>query len=100
MKITDAKSFENPNETEAFTMREPIDTVNFNTIHSHKRHHIAPHERKNLIQIDFDDRDWKIFKEIFGDEDTANAVVNIIHNAPPEIQILAIQILKMIEEVA
>lgn len=61
-------------------------------------HPVPPHERKGMITIQFDDRDWKVFTEVFGDEDTAAAAADIIHSAPPEIQILAAQILKMIEK--
>lgn len=67
--------------------------------HGH-RHPIPPHERRNMIYVEFDERDRIVFKEMFGDDDTAEAAISIIHNAPPEIQILAIQVLKMIEEVA
>lgn len=62
------------------------------------RHHIPPHERRGMISIEFEERDWDVLNEVFGDEDTAAAAVDIIHNAPPEIQILAAQIIKMIEE--
>lgn len=70
----------------------------------HKRklptRHIPPHERKAMVHIDFDEQDWALLVEIYGDEDTANAAVEIIKEAPPEIQILAIQLINIIEEVA
>lgn len=71
-------------------------------MHEHKgpRRPIPPHERKALIHIDFDESDWTLLKEVFGDEDTAMAAAEIIREAPPEIQILAIQLMNMIEEVA
>lgn len=64
------------------------------------RHHIPPHERKSMISIEFDEKDWKHMIEVFGDEDTASAAVVIIKDAPPEIQVLAVQLMNMIEEVA
>lgn len=63
-------------------------------------HPIPPHERKNMMHIDFDESDYELFMEVFEDEDTAVAAMRIIHNAPPEVQILAVQLIKMIEEVA
>ena len=61
--------------------------------------HMAPHERKALIHVEFDEGDWNLLKEIFCDEDTAVAAAEIIRKAPPEIQILAIQLINIIEEV-
>lgn len=63
-------------------------------------HHIPPHERKNLVKIEFESGDGALLNEIFGDEDTVAAAVEIIKDAPPEIQILAVQLMKIIEEVA
>lgn len=74
-----------------------------NMTHVHKRpprHHIPPHERKGMLKIEFDDRDWEYMNKIFGDEDTANAAAEIIKDAPPEIQIVAVQLMSIIEEVA
>ena len=62
--------------------------------------HIPPHERKALINIIFDEADWTLLKDIFGDEDTALAASEIIREAPPEIQILVVQLMNIIEEVA
>ena len=62
--------------------------------------HIPPHERKALMHIEFDEADWMLLKKVFGDEDTALAAAEIIREAPPEIQILAIQLMNIIEEVA
>lgn len=64
------------------------------------RHNIPPHERKAMMHIEFDDNDWMLLKEVFGDEDSAVAAVDIIRNAPPEIQILAVQLINIIKEVA
>lgn len=68
--------------------------------HLRGEHPISPHERKNMMHIEFDERDYELFMEVFEDEDTAVAAIRIIHNAPPEVQILAVQLIKMIEEVA
>ena len=74
----------------------------------HMKEHIAhswghphpglPHERKGMIALRLDEHDWKVFMAAFGDEDTAAAAVDIVHGAPPEIQILVAQILDMIEK--
>lgn len=72
-------------------------------MHEHKlplRHNIPPHERRAMLHIEFDENDWAILKEVFGDEDTAAAAVDIIRDAPPEIQILAVQLINIIKEVA
>lgn len=74
-------------------------------VHMMKAHrplgkHIHPHERKTLIHIDFSDDDMTLFKHIYGDEDEAEAAVQILMDAPPEIQILAAQLISLIEEVA
>ncbi len=62
------------------------------------RHPMPPHERKGTISIQFDETDWQVFMDIFGNEDEANAAIGIIHGAPPEIQILAAQLLTLIEK--
>lgn len=64
------------------------------------KHPIPPHERRAMMWIEFDENDWKHMNEIFGDEDTAAAAAEIIREAPPEIQILAVQLINIIEEVA
>lgn len=70
-------------------------------IHEHRGPgiHIPPHERKALMHVEFDEADWTLLKEVFGDEDTALAAAEIIREAPPEIQVLAIQLMNIIEEV-
>lgn len=75
------------------------------TVHMMKAHkplgkHIPPHERKALIHIDFSDDDMTLFKHIYGDEDEAAAAVQVLMDAPSEIQILAAQLISLIEEVA
>lgn len=67
--------------------------------HKGPERHIPPHERKALMHVEFDDGDWDLLKKIFGDEDTAVAAAEIIREAPPEIQILAMQLMNIIEEV-
>ena len=71
-------------------------------IHEHRGpgRHIPPHERKVPMHVEFDETDWSLLKEVFGDEDTAMAAAEIIREAPLEIQILAIQLMNIIEEVA
>ena len=68
-------------------------------MHDHKRpgKHIPPYERRN---IEFSEEDLNLFNTIDGDEDEAMAAVRVIMDAPPEIQILAIQLINYIEEVA
>ena len=60
---------------------------------------IPPHERKALIHIDFSDDDMTLFKRIYGDEDEASAAVQVLMDAPPEIQILAAQLISLVKEV-
>ena len=68
--------------------------------HSGPGRHTPPQERKALLHVEFDEDDWSLLKEVFGDEDTAVAAAEIIMEAPPEIQILVIQLMNIIEEVA
>lgn len=66
----------------------------------HMRHPappVPPHMRRQMLHIVFEDKDVAVFQEVFGDEDTAVAAMDILCGAPPEIQILALQILHMIE---
>lgn len=65
---------------------------------SEQRKHIPHHERKALMHVEFDEADWVLLKEVFCDEDTVLAAAEIIREAPPEIQILAIQLMNIIEE--
>lgn len=58
---------------------------------------MPPHMRRQILHIAFEDKDTAVFQEVFGDEDTAAAAMDILCGAPPEIQILALQILHMIE---
>lgn len=62
--------------------------------------HTPPHERRATVRVEYDELDWELFRKIFGDEDTAIAAAAIIRQAPPEIQILAIQLINIIKEEA
>lgn len=64
----------------------------------HGAKHIPPHERKAMMQIVFDQEDWALWLKIFSDEDTAIAAAEIIQKAPPEIQILAFQLMIILKE--
>ena len=82
-------------------MSEPNGGIHM--MHEHKlplRHNIPPHVRNAMLHIEFDENDWTLLEEVFGDDDTAAAAADIIRDSPPEIQILAIQIIKLIKEVA
>lgn len=61
---------------------------------------IPPHERKTLMHLEYTKTDWNLLLDVFEDEDTAMAALNIIRDAPPEIQILAVQLMNLIQEVA
>lgn len=64
------------------------------------KHPVPPHERKGMLTIQFDDKDWDVFRAAFGNDDEAAAAVGIIYSAPPEIQILVAQLLTQIEKEA
>lgn len=66
--------------------------------HNGLRRPIPPHERKSLMLVELEEKDLSLLKIVFGDEDTAEAAAEIIREAPPEIQILAIQLINLIEE--
>ncbi len=66
----------------------------------HHTRPISPHERKALMRVEFDDNNWTILQEVFGDADSAAAAASIILNSPPEIQILSAQIINMIQKEA
>lgn len=84
----------------ARTSREKREHIYMMKDHRGPERHMLPHERKALLNVELDEREWSLLKEIFGDEDTAVAAAEIIRESPPEIQILAIQLLNLIEEVA
>lgn len=59
---------------------------------------LPPPERRAWMQITFEEKDREILKAVLGDEDTATAAEEIIQTAPPEIQILAVQLINLIGE--
>lgn len=63
----------------------------------HNHHHpLPPHERAKLIHIYLDQKNCEALLAVFGDQDSAASAEQIIYNAPPEVQILAIQALRMV----
>ena len=95
MKIYTVKTFEDPikePEEEKF-MKEHII---HRKLHTHG-HPVPPHERKGMVTVSFDERDMAVFRSVFENEDEAVAASEIIKSAPPEIQILAAQLLHQIE---
>lgn len=82
------------------SMREAHDTVWHNGSEDlrHPAHPMPPHIRHQMIHIGFENKYLTVFQDVFGDEDTAAAAIDILCGAPPEIQILALQILHMIEK--
>lgn len=51
---------------------------------------------EDALLSEFDEKDREIFMRVFGDEDSADAAVQVIRNAPPEIAVLTLQIMEMI----
>ncbi len=62
-------------------------------LHVHRP--LPPHERRAMMHFEFGEKDFNLLNTVFGDPDTAQAAAYIIQDAPPEIQILAIQLMKM-----
>lgn len=60
----------------------------------------TPPHMRHTEQLSFSAKDWAVFRDAFGDDDSAVTAAGILLNAPPEIQVLALQIVKMIEEVS
>jgi len=60
--------------------------------------HIPPHMRRVFFRTEFSEADWKLFQRIFEDTDEAAAAIQVLLDAPPEIQILATQLIRLIEE--
>lgn len=85
-------------------MSPPIGIPPFHAPHHplkapHTVHHPLPppHARAKMPLLEFDERDMKVFKEVFQDEDTVAAAMEIVDNAPLEIQLEVFQTLMMIE---
>lgn len=57
---------------------------------------IPPHERKNMIYLEFDNNSESKLCKLFGSEEEAEIAIKILHNAPPEQQVVALQLFKMI----
>ncbi len=60
--------------------------------------YIPPHMRKAFIRVEFSQADWELFQRIYEDADEAAAAIQVLLDAPPEIQILAAQLIRLIEE--
>lgn len=76
--------------------------------HPHKEHppippigmgHPHPPGRRNDLRLEFDGEDVELFKKILGDEDSALAVMQIITQSPPEMQVIIYQIVNYMKEV-
>lgn len=67
----------------------------FRSEHHAPPHHplkpIPPHERRHRVSFTFSDKEHAMIREIFGNDDSAASAVSVISDAPPEVQILAIQ---------
>ena len=59
------------------------------------RHPIPPHERRDMIYVEFDQQGEEVLGEMFGSEEEADIAINILHCAPPETQLLVLQLLKV-----
>lgn len=60
--------------------------------------HIPPHMRKAFIRVEFSEADWALFQRIYKNADEAAAAIQVLLDAPPEIQILAAQLIGLMEE--
>lgn len=58
------------------------------------RIHIPPHERKNMVYMEFDAASEEALSKMFGSTEEAEIAINILHDAPPEHQIIAHQLLR------
>ena len=54
--------------------------------------HPAP-RAPGAARVEFDEQSWALWEQVFGDDDTVGAAAEILRNAPPEIQILAVQLI-------
>lgn len=62
----------------------------------HSMHPVPPHERAKMLRISLDEKDREALLAVFGDQDSATSAEQIIYDAPPEVQILSIQALRMV----
>ena len=67
-------------------------------LHPHPVHPVHHHERRAMLCFSLDEKDREVLLTVFGDEDSAASAESIIQDAPPEVQILAIQALNLVEE--
>lgn len=58
-------------------------------------HPAHPHERRAALRFSLEEKDREVLLAVFGDEDSAASAESIIYDAPPEVQVLAIQALSM-----
>lgn len=49
---------------------------------------LPPHLRNEMVRFDYDSSDLSALARCFGDTDTANAALMILHSAPPEVKLL------------
>ncbi len=84
--------------TNTSTAKKPEGDIHMTHEHKGPAPHIPPHERKAMVHVEYDEQDQSLLRDIFGDEDTAAAAAAIIREAPPEIQILAVQLINIIKE--
>ena len=64
-------------------------------LNPHPMHPSHPHERRAMLRFSLDEKDREVLLAVFGDEDSVASAESIIYDAPPEVQILAIQALSM-----
>lgn len=64
-------------------------------MHPHHLHPAHPHERRAMLRFSLDEKDREVLLAVFGDEDSVASAESIIYDAPPEVQVLAIQALNM-----
>lgn len=69
-----------------------------NFYHRTPHPHPLPHERIDLIRLYFDEDDFAVLSEIMENEDDALACEETILKAPPEIRVLAFQVMQIIHK--
>lgn len=86
-------------ENQEMKVKGHWEEVHNRNVHSLHGRHMLPHERKNMFRVEFDEIDYEVFKDVYGDEDTVITEMRKIYDAPPEVQGLVYQILSLIKEV-